>query len=459
MALVRSFELTGSIHARVPEIRLVDEEADPNFWARIMVKRIVQRCHPVMVILFGPCVGGEELYTEAYYNLLVVFSEIADKREMNDIVERALAGLTLGDYSICVTLRDLVEDDDRTTLQYVALTKGKVIYSNLQPSDLDVWLSIMVKRIVKHFDPVKIVASGSCVGGDECVAGGHLNLMVVFHELSNAGEMNAAIGNALADIPVDYNVFSMSLKEFEYYRDDPSSPYYLALAEGRVIYDVQSDLKYWVAIMVKRVVERFHPAKVILLSPCFGGDEHNIQSDVDLVLVFPELSNTGEMNTAIRNVLADIPVNYNVCSMTLTEFEYHSNDSSSLYHVALTDEDKVLYYYDPQYWLYHRLNYWTLIMVKRIVELFQPVRVFLLGPCFAGGEFLSESDVNLVVVFSELSSKNEMEIRIRDVLADVPVDYSVFPTSLREIEACADARSSVYYLALTEGKVIYEQES
>ena len=102
------------------------------------------------------------------------------------------------------------------------------------------------------------------------------------------------------------------------------------------------------------------------------------------------------------------------------------------------------------------LNPWIKTMVDRIVEGFHPIQIILFGS-YARGEATAHSDVDLLVVFPELSSKREMTISIRRILADLPMAKDIVVTTPAEIEEYSDLVGRVLRPALREGKVLYER--
>jgi predicted nucleotidyltransferase len=102
------------------------------------------------------------------------------------------------------------------------------------------------------------------------------------------------------------------------------------------------------------------------------------------------------------------------------------------------------------------LNPWIKTMVDRIVEGFHPIQIILFGS-YARGEATAHSDVDLLVVFPELSSKREMTISIRRILADLPMAKDIVVTTPAEIEEYGDLVGRVLRPALREGKVLYER--
>ncbi len=96
------------------------------------------------------------------------------------------------------------------------------------------------------------------------------------------------------------------------------------------------------------------------------------------------------------------------------------------------------------------------VMVERIVTGFAPERVILFGSQ-ARGDAGQHSDIDLLIVFSEVADKRQAAIRIRQALADLPVAKDVFVTTPQEIQQRGDLVGSVLRPALREGKVLYER--
>lgn len=96
------------------------------------------------------------------------------------------------------------------------------------------------------------------------------------------------------------------------------------------------------------------------------------------------------------------------------------------------------------------------VMTERIVAGFAPERIILFGSQ-ARGDAGPRSDIDLLVVFSEVPDKRQAAIRIRQALADLPAAKDVFITTPQEIQQRGDLVGSVLRPALREGKVLYER--
>lgn len=102
------------------------------------------------------------------------------------------------------------------------------------------------------------------------------------------------------------------------------------------------------------------------------------------------------------------------------------------------------------------LNPWIKTMANRIVEEFHPLQIILFGS-HARGEATSHSDIDLLVVFPDLSNPREMTIAIRGILADLPVAKDIVVTTPTEIAEYGDLVGRILRPALRKGKVIYER--
>lgn len=73
-----------------------------------------------------------------------------------------------------------------------------------------------------------------------------------------------------------------------------------------------------VSVMAERIVERFHPLRILLFGSRARGDARP-DSDVDLLVVLPECQDRRAAAIAIRRALADLPVGKDVIVTTPDE--------------------------------------------------------------------------------------------------------------------------------------------
>lgn len=93
-------------------------------------------------------------------------------------------------------------------------------------------------------------------------------------------------------------------------------------------------------------------------------------------------------------------------------------------------------------------------MVHRIVRLFQPERVILLGSR-ARGETGPDSDVDLLVVMRVEGSKREKQLAIRKALHNFQIPKDIIVTTPKEFEWRKEIPGTIERPAAMEGKVLY----
>ena len=97
-----------------------------------------------------------------------------------------------------------------------------------------------------------------------------------------------------------------------------------------------------------------------------------------------------------------------------------------------------------------------LTMTERIVHDFDPMQIILFGS-HARGEAHPQSDVDLLVVFSELVDKRKTAVDIRRALADLPVAKDILVTTPEELAGHRDLVGTVLRVAQREGEILYER--
>ena len=95
-------------------------------------------------------------------------------------------------------------------------------------------------------------------------------------------------------------------------------------------------------------------------------------------------------------------------------------------------------------------------MVDRIVSRFEPSQVLLFGSQ-ARGTASEWSDVDLLVVMTEVTDKRQAAIEIRRSLGDLLVSKDILVTTPDEISRRGHVVGTVPHAAIREGKVLYER--
>ena len=98
----------------------------------------------------------------------------------------------------------------------------------------------------------------------------------------------------------------------------------------------ESAVQQAIAAMVRRIVERFHPEKVILFGSHARG-EATADSDVDLLVVARSPGTRRELGLAIDLALADIEVPKDVLVVTPEELERDRDIVGTVVHPAVRE--------------------------------------------------------------------------------------------------------------------------
>lgn len=96
-----------------------------------------------------------------------------------------------------------------------------------------------------------------------------------------------------------------------------------------------------VQTMVERIVESFHPLRIVLFGSRARGTD-TLDSDIDLLVVLQHVADKRRMAVEIRRVLADMPVCKDIVVTTPDEIARRGDLPGSLLRPALR-EGKVLY--------------------------------------------------------------------------------------------------------------------
>ena len=100
-------------------------------------------------------------------------------------------------------------------------------------------------------------------------------------------------------------------------------------------------------------------------------------------------------------------------------------------------------------------NEFISIMTDRIVQDFDPLQIILFGSQ-ARGDADRHSDIDLLVVFSELTDKRKTALDIMRALSDLPVAKDIFVSTPEELERSRTRIGSVLRHAQQEGKVLWK---
>ena len=93
--------------------------------------------------------------------------------------------------------------------------------------------------------------------------------------------------------------------------------------------------------LIRRIAERFSPDKIILFGSRARGDA-GPQSDIDLLVLFPDVTDPHKRAAELYAALADFPQPTDIVVSTTTRFERHRNFVNTVYFPA-SREGTVLY--------------------------------------------------------------------------------------------------------------------
>lgn len=98
------------------------------------------------------------------------------------------------------------------------------------------WIPVMVERLVREFDPLKIILFGSHARGD-ATRHSDVDLLVVLERVDDVGDVMDEILAVLEDLPVPKDVIPTDPQEIERDKDLVGPLLGPALREGKVIYE------------------------------------------------------------------------------------------------------------------------------------------------------------------------------------------------------------------------------
>lgn len=94
-------------------------------------------------------------------------------------------------------------------------------------------------------------------------------------------------------------------------------------------------------------------------------------------------------------------------------------------------------------------------IVGRIVQAASPDRVILFGSA-ATGNMTVDSDIDLLVIESQVSNTRQESIRLRAALDDAPLPIDVIVMSRERFEETKNVIGGIAYPAHKYGRVLYE---
>jgi predicted nucleotidyltransferase len=95
-------------------------------------------------------------------------------------------------------------------------------------------------------------------------------------------------------------------------------------------------------------------------------------------------------------------------------------------------------------------------MVRRIAERFSPEKIILFGS-HARGDARPDSDIDLMVLFSELESPRKRAVEIRTSLVDLVFPKDIVVSTTARFERYRNVVNTIYWPASREGRVLYER--
>lgn len=93
--------------------------------------------------------------------------------------------------------------------------------------------------------------------------------------------------------------------------------------------------------VVDRIVQKFHPVKIILFGSYARG-EANFDSDVDLLVVLPTVEHKRKATIEVLRVLNGLPISKDVVVTTPQEIKEYGKQVGNILRPAL-EEGKVIY--------------------------------------------------------------------------------------------------------------------
>jgi predicted nucleotidyltransferase len=95
-------------------------------------------------------------------------------------------------------------------------------------------------------------------------------------------------------------------------------------------------------------------------------------------------------------------------------------------------------------------------LIRRIVERFSPDKIILFGSC-ARSDAGPGSDIDLLVLFSDVADPNKRSAELYASLLDFPSPADIVVSTTSRFERYRDVVNTVYWPAAREGRILYER--
>ncbi len=95
-------------------------------------------------------------------------------------------------------------------------------------------------------------------------------------------------------------------------------------------------------------------------------------------------------------------------------------------------------------------------ITRRLLAVSDPEQIILFGS-YARGNPSEDSDLDLLVVASDIEAPRRESIRLRRVLRGLTIPIDIIVTTPQHLARYRDSIGMVYGAALREGKILYER--
>lgn len=108
--------------------------------------------------------------------------------------------------------------------------------------------------------------------------------------------------------------------------------------------------------------------------------------------------------------------------------------------------------------VYEKLTRFLEEINKRVIEKFQPEKIYVFGS-YGKGTTHEDSDLDILIIFNEIIDKRKKILEIRRILSDLPVSKDIIIATFEELKEYENKKWSIYYHAIKEGKIVYERKA